>query len=98
MKAILVIDMPKSCATCKFTLSHICDCGRLTMGDIWNGTGDFIEGTRRHVSCPFKPMPFPKINEQTKEWKKMSARDRYFYGIGFDDAKFQWNKEIGGEW
>lgn len=59
-KAILITEMPESCASCKFTLSHICDGGKLNIVDLWNGTGDFIEGTLRHISCPLKPMPHTK--------------------------------------
>ena len=87
MKAILVIDMPKGCCECNCAI------------DLCHGTIPSQEWYNKRPSwCPLKPMPSPKINKRTEEWLHMTDRERYFYGIGFNDAKFQWNKEIGGEW
>ena len=57
-KMILVIDEVYSCMDCPVTLvNNICEGCYLTISEVLNGTSDFIEGTRRHISCPLRPMP-----------------------------------------
>ena len=59
-KAILVTDMPDSCLSCDYTLCHICDVDKFTIGDYMNGKVELIKDTGRHISCPFKSMPEKK--------------------------------------
>lgn len=89
-KMILVIDEVYSCMDCPLTLaSNICYGCHLTVSDVLNGTSDFIEGTRRHISCPLRPLP-----------KKMILDEEEQYQRQYDTFDAGWNEcidEILGE-
>ena len=62
MKAILVIEMPKTCLGCDVVGSVNCEGKKRTVGEIMKNDG-------RHKSCPLKPMPndyppYAKIRNQ----------------------------------
>ena len=57
MKAILVIDMPKSCAKCKLE----------DFGYCWGGSSNVrLMATERSKECPLKPMPEKNTWDITK--------------------------------
>lgn len=88
MKAILVIDMPKNCITCRYRFGkwneevgtfHICSiCDeRLREEDFGENRADF---------CPLKPMP-----------EKKKTLDDIYAGSGFDRGYNACIDEILGE-
>jgi len=70
MKAILVIDVPESCLSCRLTLANLCKCKDLIVRDLINGNGEYVEGTLRHISCPLK-----ELNEETIEELRQTFLD-----------------------
>ena len=76
MKAIFVIDMPKSCWACplwdKSDYADGCEA-------VGRKTHDIDHGTEREVWCPLKPLP-QKMEEDTIE----SMMDDY--SIGWNDC------------
>ena len=69
MKAILIIDMPKSCEDCELcdgTYDYIC----LRLGEV----DESVENGTKDLRCPLKPMPERKrkikeLPQYTKEYE-----------------------------
>lgn len=90
MKAILVIDMPKSCWACplwdKSDYADGCEA-------VGRKTHDIDHGAEREVWCPLKPLP-PKLD--ANDWHRMFSglfSEREAKGHGWNACL----KEITGE-
>lgn len=74
-KAILVIDMPKSC--------HGCPCAH-SESDICQATKGWVFSDAKEIPCPLKPMPQKKNTEirlnSMNDWLEHSER------VGFNNC------------
>ena len=91
MKAILVIDMPKSCKEC-----FLCGIGGEDLGQyVCSLTGEHSESPHL-VGCPLRPLPQKKVGDDLYErygsWTPSDEKEVY-YRVGFNDCL----DEITGE-
>ena len=80
MKAVLVIDMPKSCLDCQLMVDGWCYAVKA------DRTQDAISAKDRTCWCPLRPLPKWKIDG-------CSAFNEDG-GIVYDDEVFDWVKEL----